>query len=85
MPNLKSSGRLKADVVSYVVTATPPLSSHSLIAACFVVPWTLMTLRRLNLSISLHQLIMTLAGNQLLHGVVVLDRLLLKIIPCIAF
>lgn len=63
MPNLKSSGRLKADVVSYVVTATPPLSSHSLIAACFVVPWTLMTLRRLNLSISLHQLIMTLAGQ----------------------
>ena len=63
MPNLKSSGRLKDDVVSYVVTATPPLSSHSLIAACFVVPWTLMTLRRLNLSISLHQLIMTLAGQ----------------------
>ena len=63
MPNLKSSGRLKADVVSYVVTATPPLSNHSLIAACFVVPWTLMTLRRLNLSIYLHQLIMTLAGQ----------------------
>lgn len=25
------------------------------------------------------------AGNQLLHGVVVLDRLLLEIIPCVAF